>query len=306
MNHTRTVPATPLVRHPRTALAAVAALALALPLAAAATGDRADAATPASERPASVVGLADGDTLVSFFANAPQRANRIAQVTGLTGDTSIIGMDFRAADRKLYAVGNLGGLYTIVTATGVATKVGQLTVALDGTHFGVDFNPAADRLRIVSDTGQNLRHNPNAGGTTIADTALNTPPTAGTTTGIVAAAYTNNDNDAATGTTLFDLDANLDQFVVQSPANSGQLAVTGKMTQVTTPEAGLDIYTVTEDGRAVTNTAYAVLQPADLHKFYSVQVTSGKVTTIGGFPRGMDVTDIAIRLAPGQPAQPAS
>jgi hypothetical protein len=30
--------------------------------------------------------------------------------------------------------------------------------------FGVDFNPAADRLRIISDAGQNLAHNVNAGG----------------------------------------------------------------------------------------------------------------------------------------------
>ena len=43
----------------------------------------------------------------------------------------------------------------------------QLTIPLDGTVFGVDFNPAADRLRIISDTGQNLRHNVNAGGVTL-------------------------------------------------------------------------------------------------------------------------------------------
>ena len=28
---------------------------------------------------------------------------------------------------------------------------------LEGENFGVDFNPAANALRIVSDTGQNLR-----------------------------------------------------------------------------------------------------------------------------------------------------
>jgi hypothetical protein len=32
-------------------------------------------------------------------------------------------------------------------------------VALQGTRFGVDFNPAANRLRVISDLGQNLRHN---------------------------------------------------------------------------------------------------------------------------------------------------
>ncbi len=80
-----------------------------------------------------------------------------------------------------------------------------------GTFFGVDFNPAADRLRIISNTGQNLRHNVNAGGVTLSDTALNY--TAGTpTSGLTGAAYTNNDLDPATGTTLFDVDTNLNQI----------------------------------------------------------------------------------------------
>jgi len=65
----------------------------------------------------------------------------------------------------------------------------HLSVPLEGTLFAVDFNPAADRLRILSNTGQNLRHNVNAGGMTIANGALNY--TAGTAdTGITGAAYT--------------------------------------------------------------------------------------------------------------------
>jgi len=37
----------------------------------------------------------------------------------------------------------------------VATSFSQLTVPLEGSFFGVDFNPAANALRIISDTGQN-------------------------------------------------------------------------------------------------------------------------------------------------------
>ena len=69
-------------------------------------------------------------------------------------------------DGKLYGVGNGGGVYTIDPRTAAATFVNALTVPLDGTTFGVDFNPAADRLRIISDTGQNLAHNVNAVGVT--------------------------------------------------------------------------------------------------------------------------------------------
>jgi hypothetical protein len=34
---------------------------------------------------------------------------------------------------------------------------------LAGTSFGFDFNPTVDRIRLVSDSGQNLRLNPNSG-----------------------------------------------------------------------------------------------------------------------------------------------
>jgi len=82
-----------------------------------------------------------------------------------------------------------------------AAKVSQLTVALAGQSFGVDVNPAANRLRIISDTGQNLRHNlddPNgapAAGTTATDGMLTVPPATVAAAGVTGAAYTNNDLD---------------------------------------------------------------------------------------------------------------
>ena len=103
----------------------------------------------------------------------PDRTRHIGYVTGLTGtDTALVGIDFRVQDGKLYGVGNGGGVYTIDTTTAEATFVNALTVPLAGTSFGVDFNPAADRLRIVSDTGQNLAHNVNDGGVTVANATL--------------------------------------------------------------------------------------------------------------------------------------
>lgn len=53
---------------------------------------------------------------------------------------------------------------TIDIDTAAATLVNRCSVLLTGTSFGVDFNRAADRLRIVSGIGQNLRHNVNVGG----------------------------------------------------------------------------------------------------------------------------------------------
>ena len=94
--------------------------------------------------------------------------------------------------------------FTRSTQTALATLVSQLTVALEGTYFGVDFNPAADRLRIISDTGQNLAHNVNPQGTTAVNMVLNypAPVSINPALGVTGAAYTNNDLSDATGTTL--------------------------------------------------------------------------------------------------------
>jgi hypothetical protein len=208
-------------------------------------------------------------------------------------DTTLVGIDFRVQDGKLYGVGNGGGVYTIDTRSAAAVKVSQLTVALSGASFGVDFNPAADRLRIVSDTGQNLRHNVNAGGVTLVDTALNYA--AGVTaTGITGIAYTNNDLDANTGTTLFDIDTSLNQVALQSPPNAGSLVATGKLTIDADSPVGFDIYTTLRNGVAVDNSAYASLVVGGVTGFYRVSLLTGKATLIDTFSDR--VVDIAIPL----------
>ena len=43
---------------------------------------------------------------------------------------------------------DMGGIYTVDTGNARVTLVGRVTEPLRGTSFGVDFNPAADRLRV--------------------------------------------------------------------------------------------------------------------------------------------------------------
>ena len=197
-------------------------------------------------------------------------------------------------------VGNGGGVYTIDTTTASAQLVNTLTIPLDGTAFGVDFNPAADRLRIISDTGQNLAHNVNAGGTTVQNAALTytaPPATPVAATGLSGAAYTNNDvapDGAPTATTLFDVDTTLDQIVIQSPPGNGILVATGKLGFDAGPSAGLDIYSHAESGATVANTAFATLSANGAYSFYRVSLTTGRATVIGGFDDS--VFDIAVPL----------
>ena len=163
----------------------------------------------------------------------------------------------------MYGVGNGGGVYTIDPTTAQATFVNALSVPLSGKSFGVDFDPAADRLRIVSDTGQNLAHNVNAGGVTAANGVLTytVPPAAAVpAAGITAAAYTNNDlNQPATATTLFDLDTMQDQVVIQSPPGAGILVATGMLGVDAGADAGFDIYSQLSSGVTVANVPLATL-----------------------------------------------
>ncbi len=118
------------------------------------------------------IGLTTSQRLVSFGVDSPEQVTGIGRVSGLQGDRRLIGIDYRVQDGLLYGVGNAGGIYTLDDSSAAATKVSQLTVALEGTNFGVDFNPAADRLRVVSDTGQNLRHDVNPSDATTVDVTL--------------------------------------------------------------------------------------------------------------------------------------
>ncbi|MEV0226054.1 DUF4394 domain-containing protein [Streptomyces sp. NPDC050704] len=248
------------------------------------------------------LGLTADQRLVTFHVDRPGAVVPLGKVDGLKGDKALVGIDYRVQDKKLYAVGDQGGIYTIREIGARATKVSQLTVALQGKAFGVDFNPAANRLRVISDTGQNLRHNIDdpagapAPNTTAVDGTLTNPPVppnpGATASGVTGAAYTNNDLDATTATTLFDLDTTLDQVSVQSPANAGNLAPTGKPAVDAPLNSGFDIYSSARNG---TNSGYAVTGG----KAFKVNLLTGKANSTGSFPRGWQVVDLALPLNQG-------
>jgi hypothetical protein len=263
------------------------------------SGDQRDQCAGSNDRRSmlNVVGLTSDQRLICFNERNPNRVTNIGAVSGFSGgDTALVGIDYRVQNGMLYGVGNAGGIYLLNATNATATLVNRLSVALSGAAFGVDFNPVADRLRIVSDTGQNLRHNVNPDGVTAADTALNY--TAGVPAlGVVGAAYTNNDLDPTTNTTLYDLDATLDQIVVQSPPNNGSLVANGKLTVDATAVVGFDTYSRLRNGVTVDVQSLAAIKTADgATKLYSINVTTGKAIARGAFNAQNAVIDIAIPL----------
>jgi Domain of unknown function (DUF4394) len=194
-------------------------------------------------------------------------------ITGLQASENILGIDMRPATGQLYALGSSSRLYAINMSSGAATMVGllPLTTILSGTSFGFDFNPTVDRIRVVSNTGQNLRLNPNDGTVAAVDGSLNpgTPM-------VSAAAYTNN-FPGSTATVLFDIDPATDKLYTQNPPNTGTLVETGSLGIDVTAENGFDI-------GGTTNKAYALLTVSGTTRIYSINLTTGAATQVSAFP----------------------
>jgi Domain of unknown function (DUF4394) len=263
---------------------------IAAPMAAGSPSDRysqrRDCGSDSSFSNPEFVGLTDDQRLICFDAGRPRSADDIGRVRGLDTDTKLVGIDVRPADGQLYGFGDQAGVYTINLRNGRATLVSRANVmgqpvVLQGTSFGVDFNPAADRLRIVSDAGQNLRINVVDGSTNTDGTLNYTPGTPAL--GVTGAAYTNNDADPNTATTLFDVDSTLDQVSIQSPPNNGSLVATGKLGVDTTPDVAVDIVSRVRQGTATDNDAYAALNSRRGSTFYEVDLLTGSVDEVGRF-----------------------
>jgi hypothetical protein len=230
--------------------------------------------------------VSDTAHLVSFTAAAPGTILNDITITGLQAGETVRGTDFRPATGQLYAIGSTSRLYTINTTTGVATEVGSPgAFTLSGSDFGSDFNPVVDRLRVVSNTGQNIRINPNDGTLTAKDVALNPG-----TPSVVAIAYTNNFAGAGS-TTLYDIDSGTDSLYTQNPPNNGTLNLVGSLGINIGNRGGFDI-----SGR--TGIAYAMLRAGGLTSLYTVDLTTGAVTLVGSVGNGVTPYD-SFAISPG-------
>lgn len=220
-----------------------------------------------------IYGVTTSNQLIRFDSATPTATTTVGTITGLQGGEDIVGIDFRTATGRLYGLGSNSRLYLINTTTGVATFVATLSTALSGTSFGFDFNPTVDRIRIVSNTGQNLRVNPNNGAVTV-DTPLNPG-----TPSVTAAGYTNSVFGATT-TTLYVIDSGNNTLYVQNPPNNGTLVPVGSLGLVGSAANGFDI-------APNTNTAYTVMTSIAFTSLYTVNLTTGTATSVGFVGTGL-------------------
>lgn len=268
---------------------------------------------PAAAQPGqeTVIAVNAAGQLLRFAAGQPDKLLDQKPVTGLQPGEKLLGIDYRIAKGLLYGLGSSNRLYQIDPATAVATPVGSapFEVALAGGEFGFDFNPSADRLRVVSDSGQNLRLHPNTGAVIDADPKKGDLQTDGTLAydagdahatkppKLVAAAYTYNKDDDAL-TTNYAIDAALGALVTQgsregtqpsvSP-NTGRLFTVGPLGVAAFERAAFDI-------GAANNAAYAALTSAGAKasNWVRIDLATGKATPLGTVGGGEAIVGIAI------------
>lgn len=247
-------------------------------------------------RPETVWAVTETAELLQFNAGQPRRVLRRLPLQGLAEGDRLVGIDFRVARGVLYALSRQGRLYTLDTRTGRLSAVADAApVVLQGERFGFDFNPAADRIRVVSDAGQNLRLHPDTGAVAATDPALHWAVPGLAVPLVAAAGYTYHQTDdrlttnyaieLRSGTLLMQGSREGVQPVV-SP-NTGQLRAVGGLGTGPLEDAALDI-------ADIGNTALAALRSGGRTRLHLLDLGSGRATPLGTVGDGGALWGLAI------------
>ncbi len=207
-------------------------------------------------------------------------------ITGLAQGENIISIDYRPATGQLYALGTSSRLYLIDENSGLATALGTtaFTPQIEGTSSSIDFNPTVDRVRLLSNNGQNLRLHPELGTVAVIDGSINGVAN----TKIEATAYTNSFS-GATSTQLYNIDYATDKLYLQVPPNDGTLQEVGSLMVDFDGSGGFDIM-------ADSNYAIAVNNKDNESRMYSINLENGKASWIGTFTQ--QIIEIAFKTQP--------
>jgi hypothetical protein len=229
-------------------------------------------------------GTASAATLLALGADGQlfkidSASQKVTATMSASSPSPLRGIDVRPANGMLYALGGDNQLYTLDLSTGAASKVASLNKQLPGSGQAViDFNPVADKMRMLAADGTNFRVNVDTGEVTVdgsvayaADGAY-----AGKSAQVVAGAYTNS-YAGTQATSLYNVDLASSSLMLQNPPNDGVQQVVG-MVANGLKNAAMDI---ASDGKGG-NTAY-LLTGTTLH---TVDLASGKPMTLG------DVADL--------------
>jgi hypothetical protein len=231
----------------------------------------------------------------------------IGNLSGILTNHSVRAIDFRPADGRLYALSTLNNsfqIYTVDLATAALTAVGAGGTVADNfpTRVSMDFNPAADRIRVVTGANDSYRFNPITGAFVAQDTDVayvaGDPNFGSNPPQIVGVAYDRNDNEAGTPTTMFAYDFDLDVLVrvgsvngtPDSPNTGFGNTIGGSGIVAADGGVGFDI-------SGATGVGFLSWSAGGVENFGSINLGTGAVTTIGAF-NGLDVLDFSVSAIP--------
>jgi hypothetical protein len=168
-----------------------------------------------------LIGLSTNNELVNLMSGPPVVDLGVIPITGLRVEEFILAIDTRPKTGELYGVSNQDAIYKIDKTTGAALLVSQspLTPAPGGDYVAFDFSPAEDLIRLITNTGQNMRISPITGAVTSVDGPIQSFSVA-----FNGAAYTT----AKIGVpgALYDLDPGTGALYRQNPV-SGAISLVG-------------------------------------------------------------------------------
>lgn len=240
--------------------------------------------------------------LIKVKVASPDKIVEQKSLSGLATGETLVGIDYRVAYGVLFALSDKGQLYNIDTSTGKVTAIGPVLPAntLKTGQFGFDFNPVADRIRVVNEHGQNLRLHPETAALASVDPELkyaDSDANFGKKPAVVAAAYTYNQQDS-TLTTNYAIDKTNSTLVTQgskegtTPAvspNTGQLFTVGKLELQSLQQIAFDISDLSNlSFIAVTTTA----EPAST--LYQLDLQTGQNKKLGTLAKGQSLLGMAI------------
>jgi len=247
-----------------------------------------------------IAGTTFQNFLVTWDSANPNAILSGVALQGLQSNETIVGLDVlptgTAANPSgtMYGVGSFGHLYTINQTTGMATAVNSnsFTPALNGSQFGVDWNPVNNQLRIVSNAKQNLVVSTTGVATAQTNVAATaTDEGANSAPNIVHIAYNNNLPGGGTGgtSTLFGIDTGRDRLVTFANPQNGQFTTVGALNFDATELGGFDI-------SGASGTAFASFTNANQSRttFGTVNLTTGLFTPIGEVGGGNIMTGMTV------------
>jgi hypothetical protein len=218
-----------------------------------------------------IVGLVDGKSIVTI----DPATRKVATKADIKGAGTILGIDVRPADGMIYGVASDGNIYTIDAKSGQASMKSKMSEMLKPSVVPtVDFNPVADRLRVMGSDGTSLRVNVDDGKATVdgSHRFKEGDANAGKTPKVVAGAYSNSWKGTK-ATALYNIDAATGSLVTQNPPNDGVLNTVGALGVTLNGSVAFNIVALGEDQ----NDGWL----ATGGTLYKVDLKTGKATMAG-------------------------